>query len=67
MRDPKRIYDFLFTLGEIWIANCPDMRFGQLMDIMELNYGCPFVWEDDDYLKNFAEQFDKRQEDGGNV
>ena len=60
MRDPKRIYDFLFALGEIWIANCPDMRFGQLMDIMELKCGCPFYFEEDKFLEYFSEQFDKR-------
>lgn len=31
-RDPRRIYSFLSDLGVLWATQCPQWRFGQLME-----------------------------------
>lgn len=52
MRDPKRIRKFCNQLADIWEANCPDWRFGQLVEnVCRANniYALFFV-EDDEML-----------------
>ena len=31
-RHPNRIFPFLFEIGNIWITECPQWRFGQFME-----------------------------------
>lgn len=58
MRDPHRIYNFLFAIYEIWQSKCSDMRFGQMMEIMREKYGDTFYMEDDEFLEKFKESFE---------
>lgn len=58
MRDPHRIYNFLFAIYEIWQSKYPDMRFGQMMEIMREKYGDTFYMEDDEFLEKFKELFE---------
>lgn len=58
MRDPHRIYNFLCAIYEIWQSKCPDMRFGQMMEIMREKYGDTFYMEDDEFLEKFKELFE---------
>ena len=60
MRDPNRIYKFCNQLAEIWVTQCPDWRFGQLvlniMESNEVNKHIPFYIEDDEmmgYIKHY--------------
>ena len=46
MRDPHRIYNFLFAIYEIWQSKCSDMRFAQMMEIMREKYEDTFYMED---------------------
>lgn len=55
MRDP---YRFLFTIYEIWQSKCPDIRFGQMIEIMRARYGDTFYMEDDEFLEKFKELFE---------
>ena len=32
MRDPERIEPFMTEIGKLWKENCPDWRFGQLIE-----------------------------------
>lgn len=32
MRDPERIEPFMQEIGKLWKENCPDWRFGQLIE-----------------------------------
>lgn len=61
MRDPKRIYKFCNELAEIWVTQCPDWRFGQLMvnvfSLMEAEGIDPFFSEEDEMLKLFKKYF----------
>lgn len=61
MRDPHRIYNFLFAMYEIWNFNYPDMRFGQMMEMFRAKYGDSFYMEDDEYLEKFRELFEKEE------
>lgn len=58
MRDPNRIFAFLFSIGEIWQTKYSDMRFGQMMEIMRARYGDAFYMEDDEFLEKFKELFE---------
>lgn len=58
MRDPHRIYNFLFAIYEIWQSKRPDMRFGQMMEIMREKHGDTFYMEDDEFLEKFKELFE---------
>lgn len=58
MRDTHRIYNFLFAIYEIWNFNHPDMRFGQMMEIMREKYGDTFYMEEDEFLEKFKELFE---------
>ena len=64
MRDPKRIDKNLAILGELW-HKVPDLRFGQLLQILEIpkekNVTDPFYWEDDVWEEIFQRTLDKYQ------
>ncbi len=55
MRDPNRIDNFMYELGEIWKKELPDWRFGQLIFNFISVYGDPFYWEEDVFLENVKE------------
>lgn len=55
MRDPKRIREFCNELADIWEANCPDWRFGQLL--VNVIVRDPFYLEERDMLRLFREYF----------
>lgn len=57
MRDPNRIHNFLYEIGELWKDNCPDWRFGQLMVNFITTYGDPFYMEEDKLLEKMKEFF----------
>lgn len=59
MRDPKRIREFCNQLAEIWETQCPDWRFGQLVEnVYRLNaIPMPFFVEDDKMLLYFRKTF----------
>ena len=66
MRDPNRIDAFLTKLGEYW-KQVPDWRFGQLventMEYADSNWPERlFFIEDDDFLWNLNEFFEKGDE-----
>ena len=51
MRDPKRIKDFTYWLGQLW-ERYPDLRFFQLANFIEAEYNNDgFYVEDDKTLK----------------
>lgn len=50
MRNPKRIGEFCDRLKAAW-ATVPDMRFGQLVAILQSAGGDLFYLEDDETLK----------------
>lgn len=51
MRDPNRLYKFYTELQRIHIEYFPDLRFGQLMLLLQSALGDPFYWEEDEYLE----------------
>jgi len=59
MRDPKRIRVFCDQLAEIWETQCPDWRFGQLVENVYRISGIPmpFFVEDDKMLEHFKRSF----------
>ncbi len=59
MRDVNRIPEFLAKVGEIWIKNCPDWRFGQLIYNFICETGDPFYWEEDKFLEQLEKYFSK--------
>lgn len=63
MRDPKRIHEFCSELADIWEANCPDWRFGQLL-VNVINRD-PFYLEENDMLRLFREYFHLEEPEQG--
>lgn len=62
VRDPDRIKPFLNNLGDIWLNNCPDWRFGQLIENVFSN--CEYqtwMFEEDRMLEEFKNYFEKDQ------
>jgi len=53
-RDAARIGPFLQAIGEEW-AKKPDLRFGQLISNFISAKGDPFNFEEEEFLKQFAE------------
>lgn len=47
MRDPKRIHKLCNQLADLWLSECPDMRFGQLMTYIMSKCDDIFYVEDD--------------------
>lgn len=63
MRDPKRIHKFCNELADIWEANCPDWRFGQLLvNVIDRD---PFYLEEHDMLRLFREYFHLEESERG--
>jgi len=56
MRDANRIEPFLKEFSEIW-EKCPDLRFGQLVYI--LNGGCDIFDVEDDLWLQKIKSFNK--------
>jgi hypothetical protein len=50
VRNPKKIGEFCDRLKAVW-ATVPDMRFGQLVAILQSAGGDLFYLEDDEILK----------------
>ena len=55
MRDPERIHKFCADLADIWEANCPDWRFGQLL--VNVISKDPFFLEDEEMMGLFKRYF----------
>lgn len=47
MRDPKRIHKLCNQLADLWLSECPDMHFGQLMTYIMSKCDDIFYVEDD--------------------
>lgn len=66
MRDPNRIYKFCNELANIWVTECPDWRFGQLMlnvlGKMQSEGRDPFFPEEDEMIKYFKEYFNIKED-----
>lgn len=66
MRDPNRIYKFCNELANIWVTECPDWRFGQLMSNvlgkMQSEGRDPFFPEEDEMIKYFKEYFNIKED-----
>ena len=54
MRDPKRIASLLERLQELWLRH-PDIRLGQLLEILRPSGQSLFYVEDDDWLRRIEE------------
>lgn len=65
MRDPKRIRKFCNRLADIWESNCPDWRFGQLIENICKANGISdiFFIEDDKMLDCIKQTFNSREND----
>ena len=58
MRDPERIDKFCKELAQIWKENCPDWRFGQLIEnVLTDRISDPFYMEEDKMLQTFKDYF----------
>ena len=57
MRPKERIKPFMEKLADIWASNnlLVDWRFGQILVNFFNEYGDPFYWEEDTFLKKFEE------------
>lgn len=55
MRNPNRIDDFMFQLGQIWKNYFPDWRFGQLIMNFIREYGDPFYLEEGMFIEKMNE------------
>lgn len=62
MRNPNRIANFMYELGEVWKDNLPDWRFGQLMFNFIQSEGDPFYWEEEEFLENFKKYVEKHKQ-----
>ena len=53
MRPKERIKPFMEKLADIWASNnlLVDWRFGQILVNFFNEYGDPFYWEEDTFLK----------------
>lgn len=65
MRDPKRIRKFCNQLADIWEGQCPDWRFGQLVENVYRMDGItmPFYVEDDEMLEHFKRSFNLKEKE----
>lgn len=58
MRKIERIEPFMKKLTKIWIEECPDWRFGQLMfNVLNSFEIDPFFIEEDEMLERFKKYF----------
>lgn len=57
MRNPERIKEFCNELAEIWEANVPQWRFGQLIcNVFGTLNEDPFFLEEDRLMESFLPQ-----------
>lgn len=62
MRDPNRIKPFLNELGELWQNNAPDMRFGQLIELVFTNCNkLTWLMEEPEMLDEFKHFFNEER------
>lgn len=61
MRDPKRIHKLCNQLADLWLSECPDMRFGQLMTYVMRKCDDIFYVEDDILAERLKEIIKKRK------
>lgn len=61
MRDPKRIRKFCKQLADLWLSECPDMRFGQLMVYVMSKCDDIFYVEDDVLAERLKEIIKKHK------
>ena len=57
-----RIRPFLDKVGDIWMDNAQDWRFGQLMYNFICEMGDPFYWEEEDFLAKLEEYFAPKED-----
>lgn len=58
MRKIERIEPFMKELAKIWIEECPDWRFGQLISNVLNSFEIdPFFIEEDEMLERFKKYF----------
>lgn len=59
MRNPGRIRKFCNQIADIWESQCPDWRFGQLIENVYRanNVSVPFYIEEDEMMKYFKKTF----------
>ena len=66
MRDPARIKPFCDRLAYLWETNCPDWRFGQLIENVYGSSRYPiipfFYCEENEMLRLFDEYFCSKEE-----
>lgn len=56
MRCEGRIFPLCMQIAHLWLDNCPDWRFMQLMSNFAVWYGAdPFYMEDDQFIEKFKE------------
>jgi len=64
MRDPERIKMFCDRLAYLWLENCPDWRFTQLVENVFRSGIAPkipfFYCEDDETLELFNRYFEEK-------
>lgn len=60
VRDPNRIEPFMTEIGNLWRENCPDWRFGQLIENVfgEMGYNW-WMLEEPRMLEEFNKYFNK--------
>lgn len=59
-RDINRIEPFMKELTKIWKENCPNWRFGQLMEnVLNSIDTDPWFIEEDEMIKKFKDYFKK--------
>lgn len=63
MRDVDRIKPFLEDIEKIWKEKCPDWRFGQLMFNFICESGDPFYWEEEKFLTELKQYFEREVEE----
>lgn len=61
MRDPKRIHKLCNQLADLWLSECPDMRFGQLMTYVMSKCDGIFYVEDDVLAERLKEIIKKQK------
>lgn len=61
MRDPSRIFRFCNELADIWASECPDWRFGQLIEnvfsAQKTTGYDPFYFEEDRMIQAIKRYF----------
>lgn len=65
MRDPNRIYKFCNVLAAVWAEEVPDMRFGQVVEVVfdkiRKSGFDPFYIEEDEMINWIHRTLDDRE------